>query len=59
VPWHDRRWDGYVCNEPLSNAFCVALDRIRENRDDMAEETVKSKHFGKLTQKSFRLGVKG
>ena len=50
VPWHDRRWDGCVCDEPLRNAFCVALDRIREVRDDATEEKVKGRHFSKLTQ---------
>jgi hypothetical protein len=50
VPWHDRRWDGCVCDEPLRNAFCVVLDRIREERDDAAEDAVKGKHFSELSQ---------
>ncbi len=48
VPWHDRRWDGCVCDKPRQNAFCVALDRIRGERDDVAEEKIKGKHFGEL-----------
>ena len=51
VPWHDRRWDGCVCDEPVRNAFCVALDRIREERVDPMEDKNKSKHFSELSQK--------
>jgi len=50
VPWHDRRWDGCVCDDPPRNAFCVALDRIREERDDAAEVRSRSKHFSDLAQ---------
>jgi hypothetical protein len=35
--WHDRQWNGTVCAAPTSNGFCVALDRIREKRDDAAD----------------------
>ena len=34
VAWHDRAWDGTVCDHPRENAFCLALDRIRLERDD-------------------------
>ena len=34
VAWHDRAWDGTVCTNPSENAFCLALDRIRLERDD-------------------------
>ena len=34
VAWHDSRWNGSVCRQPSCNAFCAALDRIREERDD-------------------------
>jgi ATP-dependent exoDNAse (exonuclease V) alpha subunit len=29
LPWHDRGWDGCVCNEPLLNTFCEAQKSIR------------------------------
>jgi hypothetical protein len=40
VPWHDRAWTGTVCKDPRSNAACLILPRIRELRDDDAEERV-------------------
>lgn len=38
VAWHDNKWNGTVCNAPKNNSFCIALDRIREQRDDDKEE---------------------
>jgi hypothetical protein len=38
VAWHDSQWNGTVCKAPSCNSFCVALDRIREERDEAAEE---------------------
>ena len=38
VAWHDSRWEGSVCQFPSCNVFCTALDRIREERDDAAED---------------------
>ena len=35
VAWHDSRWNGRVCRTPSCNSFCTALDRIREERDDV------------------------
>ncbi len=37
VAWHDRQWDGAICDRPGENTFCLALDRIRAERDDQAE----------------------
>ena len=50
VPWHDRKWDGCVCDEPMRNSFCVALDRIRENKNEIAEDQVKGQHFSSIKQ---------
>jgi hypothetical protein len=46
--WHDRAWDGAVCNHPTTNAFCLALDRVREERDDAQEEAIAGRHWGDL-----------
>jgi hypothetical protein len=46
--WHDRAWDGAVCNHPTANAFCLALDRVREERDDAHEEAIAGRHWGDL-----------
>jgi hypothetical protein len=48
VAWHDRAWDGTVCNHPTDNAFCLALDRIREERDDLHEEKIAGQHWADL-----------
>lgn len=48
VAWHDSRWDGTVCNAPSCNSFCVALDRIREERDDAKEDTFAGKAWSEL-----------
>jgi hypothetical protein len=37
VAWHDDNWAGTVCKAPARNAYCVALDRIREWRNDANE----------------------
>src|SRR5215207_8560048 len=46
--WHDRAWDGAVCNHPTANAFCLALDRVREERDDAQQEAIAGRHWGDL-----------
>ena len=40
VAWHDSRWDGSICQAPSCNSFCTALDRIRDERDDAAEDVL-------------------
>jgi len=48
VAWHDSRWNGCVCKAPSENAHCAALDRIREERDDEAEDAVSGRPWGEL-----------
>ena len=48
VPWHDRAWDGHVCDAPLENSSCLALKLIAENREDGIEEGVAGEAFDKL-----------
>ena len=48
VAWHDRQWDGTVCSHPSENAFCLALDRIREGRNDPYEDSVAGSGWGDL-----------
>ena len=50
VAWHGSRWNGRVCPAPSSNTFCVALDRIREEKDDEAEDALAGKAWHELTQ---------
>ena len=48
VPWHDRAWDGHVCDLPLENSSCLALKLIAENRRDDVEEGIAGEAFDKL-----------
>jgi hypothetical protein len=46
LPWHDRGWDGCVCNNPKRNCYCngfhsISAERIRNGKDDDSEGQVK------------------
>ena len=51
VAWHDNAWNGTVCSDPRENAFCLALDRIRLERDDDHEEALAGRPFAGLASK--------
>ncbi len=36
--WHDRCWDGCLCDAPRLNSSCIAHQHIRESRNDDLEE---------------------
>src|SRR5688572_28594714 len=40
VPWHDRGWDGSVCEDPKANTSCLILPRVSDEKDDDAEHVV-------------------
>lgn len=49
LPWHDRGWDGHVCDNPKDNTFCTgarscAGEMIRKYKDLSTEE----KHAGRF-----------
>lgn len=50
VPWHDRAWDGAVCDDPQSNTSCLILPRIAEEKDDAAEQVVAAKFWRQLPE---------
>ena len=50
VAWHDEKWNGGVCKSPSENSFCIALDRIRAERNDQAEDTLAGRAWNDLTQ---------
>lgn len=37
LAWHDRGWDGHVCDAPHLNAHCIIHEHIRNSRDDKKE----------------------
>src|SRR5207249_7704045 len=48
VAWHDDRWRGTVCRRPSGNPFCVALDRIRAERDEVSEDRIAGTSWARL-----------
>ena len=36
--WHDRAWDGHICDHPSKNSSCSVQPHIREGRDDEKED---------------------
>ena len=36
--WHDRAWDGHICDHPSKNAYCIVQQHIRDGRDDDRED---------------------
>lgn len=45
LAWHDRGWDGHVCDAPSRNASCVVLKVIRELRDDSREDAASGRRL--------------
>jgi hypothetical protein len=37
VPWRDRPWDEFICDDPLGNSSCTLLAAIGKDRDDVYE----------------------
>ena len=35
--WHDRGWDGRICNAPKENGWCIRYEWVHENRRDNDE----------------------
>lgn len=50
IPWHDRAWDGHVCDRPMENNSCLALKLIAENRKDEDEEKIAGEAFDNLSR---------
>lgn len=48
VAWHDNSWNCAVCQEPSLNSFCIALDRIRAERDELREEAIAGKAWNTI-----------
>jgi len=52
VAWHDSKWNGSICKEPSKNPYCLALDRIRAERKDEAEDLLAMKLWSDLPHDS-------
>jgi exodeoxyribonuclease V alpha subunit len=55
LAWHDRGWDGHVCDNPHLNSSCVIAEYIRDHFREIkdparnAERAVSGQHFAELT----------
>lgn len=38
IVWHDRAWDGHICDHPSKNPYCMVQQHIRDGRDDDRED---------------------
>jgi exodeoxyribonuclease V alpha subunit len=59
LPWHDRGWDGYVCDRPTANTFCAGeyslnAHGIREGKADALEERIRSRPCSDLRENEYR-----
>lgn len=36
--WHDRAWEGHICDHPSKNAYCIVQQHVRDGRDDDRED---------------------
>jgi hypothetical protein len=48
LAWHDRGWDGRVCDNPHLNSSCVVHQHLRDTRDDKTERAVAGTWFAEL-----------
>ena len=46
--WHDRAWDGHVCDRPSQNAYCVVQQHIRDGRRDEQEDSCATQPMSSL-----------
>ena len=49
LAWHDRGWDGRVCDAPHLNAHCIVHQHIRDFRDDEKERQFAGTKLSDLT----------
>ena len=59
LPWHDRGWDGHVCDRPSANVFCTGeyglkAHGIREGKKDDKEEELRSQPCAALRAANYR-----
>ena len=45
VAWHDNKWNGSYCKNPLENTYCLTLPRIYEEKDVDAENNLAGKSW--------------
>jgi len=53
VPWHDRKWDGAICDDPKGNTSCLILPRVADEKDDEGEHVARAMFWKELPAPSF------
>lgn len=48
IAWHDKGWNGCICEHPRRNVSCMVHEHIREYRDDEFEEQNAGEHLSKF-----------
>lgn len=53
LPWHDRGWDGCVCDNPKANSYCMGFhsvnaEKIRTEKENSLEDKIKGQVFDSL-----------
>jgi ATP-dependent exoDNAse (exonuclease V) alpha subunit len=51
VPWHDRIWDGSICENVIDNSFCRILPNIDEHKTPDKEVVFSSRPISELDTK--------
>jgi exodeoxyribonuclease V alpha subunit len=59
LPWHDRGWDGHVCDNPIANVYCTGeyglkAHGIRDKKVDSEEDAIKSLAVESLDRGAYR-----
>ena len=58
VAWHDSRWNGPVCQKPSENCSCAAVDRVRDERDEEAEDALAGLLWNRVQPGQLPIGSK-
>ena len=58
LPWHDRGWDGHVCDNPVANVYCsgeygLKAHGIRERKVDAQEALIKCRPVESLSEDAY------
>lgn len=59
LPWHDRGWDGHVCDNPVANVYCsgeygLKAHGIREKKVDEQEDDIKCQPVESIGEDNYR-----